>query len=151
MKVLIVSFIALLLLGACTNPTVHTTSGIPLAGTWQLFSATIIDKGDTITTDYSKDLRMIKVINDSHFSFLNHDLKQGKDSTALFIAGGGRYTLVGDQYTEFLEYCSDRAWEGHDFKFNIKVSNDTLTQTGREEVKEKGIERLNIERYVRVR
>lgn len=51
---------------------------------------------------------MIKIINETHFSFLNHDMKKGKDSTKVFVAGGGRYTLEGDQYNEFLEYCSAR-------------------------------------------
>jgi hypothetical protein len=70
---------------------------------------------------------MIKIINDSHFSFLNHDLNKGKDSlNTQFVAGGGRYDLEGDQYTEHLEYCSARVkWEGNDFKFTVTIQNDT--------------------------
>jgi hypothetical protein len=113
-------------------------------------SGTLIEKGDTTITDYTKDKRMIKIINATHFSFLNHDLKKGKDSTKVFVAGGGRYTLNGNQYTEFLEYCSDRDWEGHNFQFTITLKNDTLIQTGTEKVENLGIERLNIERYVNV-
>jgi len=122
-------------------------------GTWQLYSATLIEKGDTTFTDYSKDTaRMIKVINNTHFTFLNHDLNHGKDSTnAMFSAGGGRYTLDGNQYTEFLEYCNAREWEGHEFKFDVTVSNDTLIQKGIEKLENLGIERLNIEKYVRVK
>jgi hypothetical protein len=116
-----------------------------------LVSATVVEKGDTTTTDYEGDHAMIKVINGTHFAFLNHDLNQGKDSTRLFSAGGGRYKLNGNQYTEFLEYCSDREWEGHQFQFTIKVSKDTLMQTGIEKVENIGIERQNTEKYVRVK
>lgn len=120
-------------------------------GTWQLFSATLVEKGDTTVTDFSKDLRMIKIINKTHFSFLNHDLKQGKDSTnAVFSAGGGHYTLDGNTYTEYLEFCNAREWEGHEFKFEVTLRNDTLIQQGVEKLENLGIERLNIEKYVRV-
>jgi hypothetical protein len=120
-------------------------------GTWQLFSATLVEKGDTTVTDFSKDLRMIKIINKTHFSFLNHDLKQGKDSTnAVFSAGGGRYNLEGNTYTEYLEFCNARGWEGHEFKFEVTLRNDTLIQQGVEKLENLGIERLNIEKYVRV-
>ena len=43
-----------------------------LKGTWKLLTGTIIEKGDTTVTDYTKDRSFIKIINDSHFSFLNH-------------------------------------------------------------------------------
>ena len=94
---------------------------------------------------------MIKVLNATHFAFLNHDLNQGKDTTASFIAGGGTYTLVGDQYTENLEYCSAREWEGRAFKFSVTLQNDTLVQQGIEKLEDIGVERLNIEKYVRVK
>ncbi|HEX6227074.1 MAG TPA: hypothetical protein VFZ52_21795 [Chryseolinea sp.] len=121
-----------------------------LEGTWQLRSGTIIEKDDTTVTEYSKKQSMIKIINKTHFAFLNHDLKKGKDSTALFAAGGGVYTLDGDQYTEYLEYCSAREWEGNTFQFTVKVSGDTLRQSGTEKIENLGIERMNIEIYTRV-
>jgi len=141
----------LLILQCCNSKPSEQQSLIDLEGTWQLISGTIVEKGDTTITDYTKEHRMIKVINKTHFSFLNHDLTKGKDSTALFVAGGGRYDLVEDQYTEHLEYCSDRMWEGNDFKFNIKIQNDTLTQNGIEKIEGTEVNRINIERYVRVK
>lgn len=122
------------------------------AGTWKLLEGTIVEKGDTTVTDYTKDKSFIKIINSSHFSFLLHDLGQGKDSAnAAFTAGGGRYTLVGNQYTEHLEYCSAREWEGHDFHFTVSIRNDTLIQTGEEKLESEGVNRLNTEKYVRVK
>jgi hypothetical protein len=122
-----------------------------LVGTWKLLSGTLIEKGDTTATDYTTKVEMIKVINETHFSFLNHDVNHGKDSTASFVAGGGHYTLNGDEYVEHLEYCSDREWEGHKFTFRVEIRNDTLVQTGTEVIEDLNINRLNIERYVRVR
>ena len=123
---------------------------LPLQGTWQLISGTTIEKGDTVTTWYNKQLSFIKIINKSHFAFLNHDVRNGKDSTAAFSAGGGRYTLQDSSYTEHLEYCSDRQWENNDFTFTITIKNDTLVQSGIEKIDSAGINRLNIEKYVRV-
>lgn len=120
-------------------------------GTWQLVSGAITENGKTNVTDYTHGQRMIKVINKTHFSFLNHDVLQGKDSTAMFAAGGGRYDLKEDQYTEHLEYCSDRAWEGHDFQFTLKIQNDTLIQSGVEKIEASGINRVNVEKYVRIK
>ena len=122
-----------------------------LEGTWQLMSGTIIEKGDTTVTDYTGNQSMIKIINATHFAFLNHDLKKGKDSTAAFSAGGGVYTLDGNQYTEYLEYCSAREWEGNTFQFTVTVEGDTLTQRGIEKIENLGVERMNIERYKRMR
>lgn len=124
------------------------TNGLPLEGTWKLLTGTLIEKGDTTITDYSKDRSFIKIINASHFAFLNHTLR--KDTTD-FSAGGGRYEISGNSYTEHLEYCSAKEWEGHDFKFTMTLNGDTLTQQGIEKIEAQGIDRMNIERYVRLK
>lgn len=122
-----------------------------MAGTWKLLRGTLIEKGDTTVTDYTKNISFIKIINDTHFSFLQHDLNKGKDSaTAVFVAGGGTYSLKDSLYTEHLEYCNDRVWEGHDFSFTITLKNDTLTQAGIEKVEGTNVNRMNIEKYVRL-
>ena len=121
-----------------------------LQGTWELISGTTITKNDTVITDYTKGQRMIKIINADHFAFLLHDLTKGKDS-AIYSSGGGRYTLKDDQYTEHLEYCSDRQWEGNAFPLTISIKNDTLIQTGIEKVESAGVDRMNIEKYKRVK
>jgi hypothetical protein len=126
-------------------------TSLPLMGTWQLFTGTLIEKGDTTVTDYTKKLSFIKIINDTHFAFLEHDLSKGKDSSAVFSAGGGHFSLKDSLYTEHLEYCNDRQWEGNDFEFTITIKNDTLIQTGIEKVVNAGINRLNIEKYVRLK
>jgi hypothetical protein len=121
-----------------------------IQGTWKLISGTLIENGDTSVTDYTKNLSFIKIINDTHFAFLSHDFHQGKAADSAFSAGGGTYRLADSLYTERLEYCSDRQWEGNDFSFVITIRKDTLTQTGVEKVSKAGINRLNIERYYRI-
>jgi hypothetical protein len=151
MKTRLPFFLLITLYISCNNDKKGDEQSTSLDGTWKLLSGTIVEKGDTTVTDYTKNISMIKIINATHFSFLNHDLKKGKDSTGVFAAGGGRYSLIGNQYTEFLEYCSARDWEGHNFQFSITFKNDTLIQTGTEKVEDLGIERQNIEKYVRVK
>jgi hypothetical protein len=145
-------FLTLALLGCNTSQPDSSleTESPPLEGTWKLISGTLIEKGDTTVTDYTGNESMIKIINASHFAFLRHDLNKGQDSTAVFVAGGGVYTLEGDQYTEHLEYCSAREWEGNTFQFTVTLDGDTLTQEGVEKVEELGVERLNVEKYVRI-
>ncbi|MEO6894467.1 MAG: hypothetical protein ABI136_05480 [Ginsengibacter sp.] len=129
----------------------NSKTSLPIEGTWQLISGTVIEKGDTTFTDYTKGISFIKIINDSHFAFLSHDVKNASDSVKKFDAGGGSYSLKDSTYTEHLEYCKEREWEGHDFDFTITIKNDTLTQRGIEKVDNAGINRLNIEKYVRLK
>jgi hypothetical protein len=147
-KLSVIALAGILFLSCGTRSNIK--NAIPVIGTWRLISGTLIENGDTLVTDYTTKVSFIKIINETHFAFLEHDLNQGKDSTAVFVAGGGRYSLADSVYTEHLEYCNDRAWEGNDFSFVVTVKNDTLIQQGLEIVEDAGINRLNIERYVRV-
>lgn len=147
---LAILLITILLYASCNTNTKKT--GLPISGTWKLISGTLIEKNDTTVTDYTKNKQFIKIINDTHFSFLGHDLSKGKDSaTAFFSSGGGKYTLKDSSYTEHLEYCSDRSWENNDFSFTVTIHNDTLIQQGVEKIEATGVNRLNIERYVRMK
>ena len=123
----------------------------PMIGTWELVSGTTVQGKDTTTTDYTKNKKFLKVINSTHFSFVGHDLSKGKDSTTFYSSGAGTYTISDSMYTEHLEFCSDRAWEGNDFIFTVVIHDDLLTQTGIEKIDSLKVNRLNIERYVRVK
>jgi hypothetical protein len=134
---------------SCVDNT-HNPSVKSIEGTWKLISGTLIEKGDTSVTYYDKNVSFIKILNKTHFAFLQHDLNKGQDSSVIFVSGGGRYSLINDSYTEHLEYCSARDWVGNDFNFTISINVDTLIQTGVEKVEYLGINRLNIEKYVRL-
>ena len=149
MKKTFLILLFLVIITACTE----TPKGDPkiaeqvsLKGTWKLLTGTLIEKGDTVVTDYTTGRSFIKIINDSHFAFLSHTLR--KDTTD-FSAGGGSYTLNGNNYTEHLEYCNAKEWEGHDFSFNVSINGDTLIQSGVEKIEAQGIDRMNIEKYIR--
>lgn len=124
---------------------------LPIKGTWRLITGVVIEKGDTVETNYTNHQSFIKIINDTHFAFLQHDLNGGKDSAAVFAAGGGTYTLKDSLYTEHLEYCNAREWEGNTFSFSVSLNNDTLIQQGIEKVESAGVNRVNIEKYIRAR
>jgi hypothetical protein len=128
------------------KPQNNTETTTTIQGTWKLLTGTLIEKGDTTVTDYTKDKSFIKIINDSHFAFLSHTLR--KDTTD-FSAGGGSYTLNGNNYTEHLEYCSAKEWEGHDFPLTVTINGDTLIQSGVEKIEAQGIDRINIEKYIK--
>src|SRR6478609_2292595 len=119
-----------------------------IEGTWRLVSATATQKDSTFST-FNPKTKMIKILNDSHFAFFNHDLNNGKDSTAVFFGGGGKYTLKDSVYTESLDYFNNRAWENNTFEFVIKIKNDTLIQKGVEKVEKLGVDRIIIEKYIR--
>jgi hypothetical protein len=131
---------------------IENKPGNLITGTWKLLSGTLIEKGDTTVTDYTKDKSFIKIINNTHFAFFMHDLNKGKDSaTAAYSSGGGTYILKDSTYTEHLEYCTAREWESNDFTFTVTIKNDTLVQQGIEKIESEGINRMNIEKYIRLK
>ena len=122
-----------------------------ILGTWELISATSTENDSTFST-FNPKVKMIKILNGTHFSFLSHDLDGGKDSTqAAFTAGGGTYELKDSVYTENLDYFIDRQWENHKFEFVIYIKNDTLVQKGIEKLEKLGIDRVIVEKYQRVK
>ena len=154
MRIAILSALIMVMFIACTEnqePEPVSKQNVPITGTWKLLSGTLIEKGDTVVTEYNSTSSFIKIINDSHFAFLHHDLTKGKDTPAVFSAGGGTYSIDNERYTEHLEYCTARNWEGHDFTFTVSISNDTLIQSGIEKIEAEGVDRMNIEKYVRVK
>jgi hypothetical protein len=153
-KIIFVLALAAATFTSCNNKSEKIKTeeeSMPIVGTWQLISGALTEKNKTTVTDYTKDKKAIKIINGSHFCFLIHDLTKGKGPSAAFTAGGGKYTLVGDKYTEYLEFCNDRQWENNKFEFTITIKDDTLTQKGIEKIDSLGINRINIEKYARVK
>lgn len=133
-------------LGSCQSK----ETAKPIVGTWELVSATTTEK-DTSFSTFDPTHKMIKIINADHFSFLNHKRSTGSDSSSHeFTGGGGKYTLADSVYTEYLDYFTDKQWEGNTFKFVVKIANDTLTQKGVEKLEKLGIDRVIIEKYKRV-
>jgi len=151
-KTITVLLVSITVFSCADKPSPTAQPANPITGTWKLFSGTTIEKNDSTVTDYTKGQEMIKIINDSHFAFFRHDLDKGKDSSkAIYSSGAGRYTLAGNKYTEQLDYCDAREWEGHVFNFTVSVNGDTLIQQGVEKIENLEIDRVIIEKYVRVK
>lgn len=151
----IIGFIIVISLGVSCNTEkakeTEKSSSLSITGTWKLLTGTLVEKGDTTITDYTQNKSFHKIINDTHFAFFMHDLNKGKDSTSVYSSGGGSYSLTDSTYTEHLEYCTAREWEGNDFTFTMTIMGDTLIQRGIEIIESEGINRLNIEKYIRVK
>ena len=149
MKLNITLILMVILAVSCQND--KPQDELPLVGTWELIGATTIEK-DTSFSTFNPNIKMIKIINPTHFAFLSHDLNMGKDTaTAKFTAGGGSYTLKDSVYTEHLEYFIARAWENNKFEFVVNIVNDTLIQKGVEKVEKLGVDHIIIEKYKRVK
>lgn len=147
LKPVLLLLIVILTASGCTQ----TQPQSPLVGTWELVSATATEKDSTFST-FNPNQEMIKIINPTHFAFLNHHRNPGKDSSAVpFTAGGGEYTLVDSLYTEHLDYFVDKAWENHTFEFVVQLEGDTLVQKGVEKLEKLGIDRVIVEKYKRVK
>lgn len=142
--------IAIIFCSCSVNQNKTNQSNLPIIGTWELISATTTEKDSTFST-FDPKLKMIKIINPDHFSFFQHDLTMGKEPNPKFSAGAGKYTLVNDTYTEYLEYFSNRAWENNKFEFKVSIKNDTLTQQGIEKVEKLGVDRIITEKYKRIK
>lgn len=140
---------AITFLFACNNKSESDNQKLNIQGTWKLISGTITDKKSRKTNPYEMNFEMIKIINDTHFAFLKHSMN--KQDTLGFDAGGGSYKLRIDKYEEHLEYYSNKNWEGKKFDFKVSLVNDTLIQSGVEKVEKEGIDRVIIEKYIRVK
>jgi hypothetical protein len=150
LKLIIGTLVAGLLL-SFTLINTKKSAPINLNGTWLLLSGTTITKGVSTFTHYTKGQQMIKIMNGTHFGFFKHDTNSKKDSTNHFDAGGGRYTLKGNQYTEYLDFYADKNWENKAFNFTVQIKGDTLIQKGVEKVENENIDRVIIEKYIRLK
>ena len=132
---------------SCRNGTKPNASSI--AGTWQLIAATSTE-GNKTTSTFDSTHTFIKIINDTHFAFLNHS-KNTYDTTASgFDAGGGKYTLQDSNYTEHLDFYKDKKWENTSYNFTVKINNDTLVQRGVEKNEKAGVDHIIMETYKRI-
>jgi hypothetical protein len=147
MRIQLHFFYLILLFCSCKTAVEKTVPSV--TGTWQLIAATSATKDSTVST-FNPSVRMIKIINATHFAFLSHDISAAPDSLrAPFSAGGGTYTLKDSLYTERLDYFTDKKWENLQFDFTIKFSGDTLIQTGIEKNAAAGVDHLIVERYLK--
>jgi hypothetical protein len=95
-------------------------------GTWLLVSFNY-SNGDTFS-DAPKEVRRIKLITDTHFTWVHYDTATQK----VQVAAGGSYTLKGDTYSEMIDFGTDDMKEllGKEQVFKLRVEGDKLYQSG---------------------
>ncbi|EAR00830.1 hypothetical protein [Maribacter sp. HTCC2170] len=120
-------------------------TGNNLEGTWKLVYGEIRENDSVVVRDLSK-ADFIKIINKSHFAFFNQKPKTSEG----FYAGAGTYELKGEDYIETLEFIGADNLRNHKFPFKITIKGDSLIQTGLEEIKEAGLKRYIVEKYIRI-
>jgi hypothetical protein len=146
------SIFLFVILMSCQDNKPAETLHDKLEGSWQLIYAAHIKK-DTVIRNDPAGTRMIKMLNRTHFAFMQHTVDKS-DTTGIYSSGGGTYTLKDSTYTEHLEFCLARAYEGNDFEFTIRIHGDTLIQTGIEKLSDYGIGQENlelVEKYIRIK
>lgn len=117
-----------------------------LVGTWKMVYAETFEN-DSIKIKNLENTAFIKIINETHFAFFN----QQNDSNKNFYGGSGTYELNGQNYIETLSFTAVEAIKNHKFPFKVFIKGDSLIQTGLEEIKEAGINRMITEKYVRIK
>lgn len=117
----------------------------PIVGTWKLVYAET-NENDSITLKDLRNTQFVKIINDTHFAFFN----QQNNGNENYYGGAGTYTLSNNDYEETLSFTSVEAIKNHRFPFKINIKGDSLIQSGVEQIKEAGIDRTIIEKYIRI-
>jgi len=146
-KLLVISIITLVIISCCKEKEViKAEENNSIVGTWKLVYAEIKENDSLQIRDVSKS-DFIKILNETHFSFLSQDHADSK----LFYGAGGTYTIKDDLYTETLLYTSSDDYRGHHFPFTVQVTKDSLIQQGKEETKDPNIKRYIVEKYIRIK
>jgi hypothetical protein len=145
-KPIIVLIYSLVVIG-CTNTyeqvgNKERVNPLNIEGSWQLIRETLtVDNNKYVTFD-GKNRQMIKIFNNSHFSFASigkqrprfdsYQLTDPQKITAYdnFSGSMGSYTLNNDILIEKIEFSSFPNYEGIAIPFNIKIDGDTLIQQG---------------------
>ena len=98
----------------------------PLEGTWEQISAKWTSP-DTTTFNLATDNeRNLLVFSRTHTMWIYQDTSQ----TDGYGFGGGKYTLEGENYTEYLEIYYDPKMIGKSVNYTWKVKGDTLKVSG---------------------
>ncbi len=121
----------LLVLTACVparsnvDPSYTNTPSTRLIGTWELVSTRITRGDSTLMTGTAPEFRALKILNGTHFSVLTRRGDQ------FLRAAAGRYTLVGDTYTELVDLTSAPQFTpGVAYTYQVTLDGDTWTIDG---------------------
>jgi len=127
-SVVLLTLIAISLLTTSAIPGVTSESkkqAVSVEGTWKLVSYKY-GSAQSAFVDRSESLSRIKVINKTHFIWVDVDT-----SGKVIQSAGGKYTLTEDAYTEILEFgLGMDTYLKSSPQFTVKVEGDMLFQSG---------------------
>ena len=128
-----------------------------LEGAWELVSAKVTSPDTTIEYNQAR-WKQIKLVTKSRFAFVGQEPNRpnykgrGDDSELLaaartFFAGGGKYTLEGDMYTEHIEFFLTPNYVPVSIPYKCQVEGDQWTLSGKLPTKSLGLEDFDWELY----
>ena len=127
---LIISIAAL----AITVMTISATTGtaelkkktISITGTWQLASYKYGSSSSSFI-DVPQGQKRLKLITDNYFTWVSYDT----NSNRIVSSAGGTFTLVGDTYTESIDFgLGMDSYLGNKPAYKIKVEGDMFFLSG---------------------
>jgi hypothetical protein len=128
--VLIVSItamaIAVLTISAGPGASESKQKTVSITGTWQLAS---YKYGSALSgfTDVPPGQKRIKLITDTHFTWINYDTNTNRITSS----AGGTYTLVGDTYTESIDFGMGMdSYLGNKPAYKVTVEGDMFFLSG---------------------
>lgn len=116
--------LALLLLSGMTGAA-RGQSPTALEGAWERTFVRVILPDTTIEQHFDSGSRLIKILIPGRFAFG----QQSEDGQEV-LAGGGRYTLAGDVYTEVIDYHSSAWLVGRSIPFDSRLEDDVWQISG---------------------
>jgi hypothetical protein len=141
---MILLFAVMLLTVSCNSPK------SPIVGAWKMVSMQFIDSGKLVGTYPNDTLKGsdVKVWTEDYQEFVG-EMTTPKDTMNNY--GGGKYTLVGNHYTEYLDYFPVKSAVGTSNKMLLEVKNDTLVQSYPTDENFKLGKSYRVEKYIRVK
>jgi hypothetical protein len=141
---LILLFVVILLVVSCNS------SKSQIVGAWNLVSMQVMESGKLVTTYPCDTLKGsdVKVWTNNYFESVGKFIIP-KDTINNYV--GGKYTLIGNHYTEYIEYFPVKQYVGTSTKMLLEVKNDTLIQSYPTDENFKLGKSFRVEKYIRVK
>ena len=99
---------------------------VSMQGTWELVSYKYGSSASGFT-DVRDNIRRLKVINETHFIWVQFDTLSGRIGSS----AGGSYTLKGNEYSEYLEYgLAMDSYIKQYHNYTVKVEGDLQFLSG---------------------
>jgi len=97
-----------------------------IMGSWTIVSLKYTYPNGSMFEKHEFKYPTLKIFTKAYYSYGNIYNDQG----TLNAAGGGRYSIVGDTLTEKISYCLNPDFMGKESRFQIRIENNKLFESG---------------------